>query len=318
MIAALHTRSAPSRFFQKENIDRRAWGAIQFVNGVDGTPVKTSLTIELARPAPGLVVVIRAGRNGIYVLHEVRVTDRPRAEQLADYESRFEAPPGLPAQGTIAVDFLVTDSSGEFLPRLFSIALPLNAARLNRPQTVQLFPSAQGSLGEGWAVWRMAIWRDVPNTLPAKQAAVPLALLRVLSKTENENGAPRVLARALTDWRTRRDGARPRSTEALLAIPGLQVTQWNRVEGGAVTTPDLEVTLEVRMDTTFDPGARRSAPDLARLEPGAGAGIDPDVKSAALDLRVRARERRSSNIVFNAAGDAIRQLATRELNLVPM
>ena len=92
----------------------------------------------------------------------------------------------------------------------------------------------------------------------------------------------------LADWRRRADGTFADAAEALVAVAGVPVTQWNPVGGGPVVSYAQPARLEVRFDPAFAPTAAGALPDPAALW-AVGAGIVCTARSDPLDLQARAR-----------------------------
>jgi hypothetical protein len=132
------------------------------------------------------------------------------------------------------------------LPQRVAIDLPRNLDRKTpddrdradasdsvfRAIETPLYPAPAARVAPSWALVRATVLRQgTTETLAG-------ALIRVLDRNNNA-----VMARGLSDGRG----------EALVAVPGIQVTNWNQAPGpGPVTTHQVAVTIE----TIFDPAAR--------------------------------------------------------------
>lgn len=245
-----------------EATDDRVLGALRCVDAATGAAIGGLLSARVADGTAG--VVLRRNRRGLWVV--VRHT------ALAAHEVAFDAPPALPALGSVALDLVLIDPAGTYLPRRVRVALPRDPDPANRdqpdslfrPQEVPMYPSPAAAPAPNWSVLRIALRHDPSGD------ALGGALLRV------RDGAT-VLARALTDWRG----------EALVAVPGVPVTTWGDGPGPVVAT-EIAATL----DAAFDPvrGTRTAAGDLAdpRRRPAADALplVDPDAIEADLDAAV--------------------------------
>ncbi|MBT9504097.1 MAG: hypothetical protein IV092_22825 [Burkholderiaceae bacterium] len=211
---------------------RRIWAAVRFVDGPSQRTVEVPLQVS-ARGA-------RWVRNlsGLHVLAELDETlldaaDRPPglAAQLAGYEAAFELAPAVPA---LAVGGRVSDPSGRYLPRLFTVNLPraqLPAGRLADrfiPVGVMLDPSPAVPLLGSWA----ALYVSVTHAgRPAAHAV--LRLHRV--------AGGQLLGRAMSDARG----------QALLIAAG--ITQVTVGQGELVVEREIEADLTVSFDPAADP-----------------------------------------------------------------
>lgn len=211
---------------------RRIWAAVRFVDAPSQRTVEAPLQVS----ARG----VRWVRNlsGLHVLAELdetllAVADRPPglARQLAAYEAAFELAPAVPV---LAVSGRVSDPSGRYLPRLFTVNLPraqLPAGRLAErfmPVEVLLDPSPAASLLGSWA----ALYVSVTHAgRPAAHAV--LRLHRV--------AGGQLLGRAMSDARG----------QALLIAAG--ITQVTVGLGELVVEREVEVDLTVSFDPAADP-----------------------------------------------------------------
>ena len=236
---------APMLFRLLESVDRRVLGALRVVDGNTGAVLREPLLLSL----PGARV--QRNRSGLWVL-----TDLPA---LAEHLGAFNAPPPLPAVGSISLTALLSDPSGRYLPRRATLALPRDATPANaglpdslfRPIDIALWPSPAAPTGANWAVLRISVVEAVSGD------ALGGVLLRI-----TRVGA--ILAQGLSDWRG----------EALVAVPGVPVTTWSD-EPGAVVALEINATL----DAVFDPavGTRTAMTQVrAGLAPAALPTVDPD------------------------------------------
>lgn len=220
-----------------EQVDRRVLGAIRVLDAVTGLRVIAPLRIE----APGL----RLTRNlmGDYVILD--------APGLRAHTFEFLAPPPTPAAGSVPVELTIRDAGGEYLPQRRTILLPrdpdakppgdANRDREDSPNSIfraieiALYPAPNARTAASWALVRATVIRQ------GTSEALGGALIRVVEKTNG--GEEKLLGRGLSDERG----------EALVAIPGIKVTNWSQApDDGPVMTPKRAVTLQV----IFDPAAQ--------------------------------------------------------------
>jgi hypothetical protein len=200
-----------------EIVQNVVMGAVRFLDGTTGLKVQSALRVE----APGSL--FRPNRSGLYVI--------------------WSAPAG-------SLTATVTDPSGTYLGRQFSLKLPRDANPANagnvdsifRPADVFLFPSSVAPVNPGWAVLRTRVTKSGTDDPLAS------ALIRVL-RTSDSN----LLARGMSDSRG----------EAMVAVPGVPVTTFETGGGGggAVTANEIDVQIQ----TIFDP-AVTGLPDPDDLE----------------------------------------------------
>jgi hypothetical protein len=253
-----------------ERVEWRVLGALRAVDAATGTPIAHALRVD----APG--ATFTRNRSGLYVLRRWR--------PLAAHESEFLAPPATPAPGSLALNMIISDPTGTYLPVAASLRLPrvndpageTSPESLFRPHDVALHRSAAAPVGENWAVLRASV------TATGSGDALGGALLRVVS-----NGS--VLARGLTDWRG----------EALVAVVGVPVTTFSEAPDAVVVT-EINVTVQA----AFDParGTRTPAADVRAGRPPAQVPVvDPLALDASFDalprtqtaLAIAARRRQS-------------------------
>lgn len=217
---------------REERVDRRVLGSMRFLDAVTGQRVSARLRIR----ALGMRLILN--RTGDYAIFE--------APGLEAHTVEFLQPPGMPAIGSLRLGMTVEDLDGVYLPQRVEIALPRNpdpktaadrqradaVDSVFRPIEIPLYLSPAAPTAASWALVRATLVRE------GKNEALPGALIRVLNRTDQA-----VMARGLSDSRG----------EALVAVPGIQVTNWNQAPGpGPVLTPEVGVTIE----SIFDPEAR--------------------------------------------------------------
>jgi hypothetical protein len=212
-----------------EHVDRRVLGALRFLDAATGRRIGAPLRIA----APGVRLALN--RMGDYVIFE--------APGFEAYTAAFLDPPAV---ASARIEMTVEDPEGEYLPQRVAIDLPRNLDRKTpedrdradasdsvfRAIETPLYPAPAARVAPSWALVRATVLRQgTTETLAG-------ALIRVLDRNNNA-----VMARGLSDGRG----------EALVAVPGIQVTNWNQAPGpGPVTTHQVAVTIE----TIFDPAAR--------------------------------------------------------------
>lgn len=134
-----------------ELIDRRVFGAIEFIDDLSETRVLDPLRID----APGVQVL--RNRSGFYVLREVDGQDA--------YTRAFDNPPARPARSELTLN--VQDPAQRYLPQRIGLALPRwlpdgaeavdDADNALKPVTVRLAPAAGMPLQSAWAVLRLKV-----------------------------------------------------------------------------------------------------------------------------------------------------------------
>lgn len=217
-------------FRQLENSDRRILAALSCVDAITGSPIRQGITLQ----APS--TRISRNQTGHFILST--------APGFADYQNSVYledlSNPPTPQPITLSI----SDASGHYLPRTFTLTLPRNPATdpgsltspdsLFSPAQIPLFPSGLLPINPGWAVLRSTV------TNSASQQRLPWALIRI------EVDGRQLLAQA--DHRG----------EALIAIPGLPITTWATTNGtpsnpAPVTTRDFTANLTVRFDSAVTP-----------------------------------------------------------------
>jgi hypothetical protein len=241
------------------DLDRRALGAVRFVDATTLLPVNTPLEVE----ADG--VRWYRNRSGLYA-----ITGAPG---VPGYTTSWSAQPDDVELGSVHVTLTVRDPSGRYLPRRRTVSLPRDPDPEHVPSTgakpadflpeqddtvgslylpidVVLFPAPCAPVAPGWAVVHATVAGDTPESRLAG------ALIRVVRDVDDAH-----LGSALTDARG----------EALIAVAGIPVTTWTH-GSGSVTTTTVEVTLDILHD------------------PEAGGLPDPyDLEKRRAELHVRSR-----------------------------
>ncbi|WP_157269837.1 hypothetical protein [Azohydromonas aeria] len=171
-----------------EHVERRVFGAIEFLDDVTGARVLAPLSVA----GPGLRIVPNHG--GLYVLRAWAGHD--------DYTRAFDGAPADPPRSEVALS--VHDPARRYLPRAFSLALPRrlptpgqpvpDADNALRPVPVRLAPAPALPLRGSWAVLRLQVVADgstpplgLANVLvEATPAVAGLAVQRTLTDTRGE------------------------------------------------------------------------------------------------------------------------------------
>lgn len=227
-------------------IERRALGAIAFVDGASGVRVADRLRVA------GDGVHLTPNPSGLWVIRAAR--------GLESHASSFRAPPAEPPVESLSFSLTVEDPAGRYLPRSLTVRLPRSPARAGEPGAAltpivaPLLPAAAALIRAGAAVLRVRV-------ATAAGAPVSGALVRL---TPEPPGLAPVLA--LSDG----DG----EAIAILrdAPPFLP-----SIEAEAGIAPDFAAAVEVIVDreaARVDAPVLAVNPDrvLARLEEGA-AGV---------------------------------------------
>ncbi|RQP21470.1 hypothetical protein [Piscinibacter terrae] len=137
-----------------ETIDRRVFGAIEFVDDVTEARVLAPLTVQ----APG--VGLMRSQSGFYVIRTFDGHD--------DYTRAFDDAPANPPRTDVAMT--VQDPERRYLPRGFTVALPrllrtptspvTDADNAVKPVQVRLSPAASLTLRGTWAAMRLRVVVD--------------------------------------------------------------------------------------------------------------------------------------------------------------
>ncbi len=214
--------------------DTRVLGALRFTDAVTSLPIDDPLIVT----APGVRWV--RNRRSCWVM--------AAAAGFDSYQAAFDAPPAVPAIGSVSVTYQVIDPAGRWLPRLGSAKLPRDpdAAHAGQPASVftvtdvPLYPAPSASVQRGWAVIRASVRGTAPNTVLAG------ALVRVVRTSDSTR-----IGGGVSDARG----------EALIAVKGIPSTSLGEGDGPVTATE-----IAVRLDVVWDPSA--------------GTVVDPDALEA--------------------------------------
>lgn len=245
----------------KDVIERRVFGAVEFVDDLSGARVTEGLRIS----APGLSLM--RNRLGLFVIRE--------AEGHDAYTRAFDPP----ANPVTREDFVLTveDALHRYLPQSVTLPLPrllplptlpaIDADNALKPVSVRLIPAAALGVRPAWAVLRLAVVVDGSNP--------PVGLANVLIEADPE---PAGLAsrQAMTD----------RNGEALVVIAG--APSFLPGSGDAGLTREFKVALTLVLDKQVVRRADEKsipAPDIRKLLARRDAS-DPDVRVVAPADRV--------------------------------
>jgi hypothetical protein len=217
-------------------LDHRALAAVAFVDAT--TRVRVRETLRLTAPGASFV----RNRSGAYAVTAMRGLEK-HLDQLAK-------PPDVPGIGSIRVDITVEDPTRRYLPRLARLQLPRDpdldhvdqpGSLFQIPQ-IALYPAPVAPIYPGWAVVRVSVKRQGTSD------GLPWTLLRLRKATVDASVEP-PLGRGLADARG----------EALVAVSGIPVTNWDAADDGPVLSSDVDAVLE------------------AYFDPNAGSPPDPDL-----------------------------------------
>jgi hypothetical protein len=241
----------------KERCDDRVLGALEWRDAVTEGPIRSWLEVTSPRA--------RFTRNlsgRVIIAHVEGFESYERVLDLGEL-----APGDVIAPASVAMVGQVWDPTGAYLPRQFTVLLPLNpspevdadgvrpAGSLFTPVTVRLLPGAAARVEAGAAQIRVSAAR-------ADGRPLGNVLIRALATS---NGG-RVLGRGMTDARG----------EGLVIVPGLKL--FAPGEGAdEVTTSETEVRLQ-----TVLPPPGEAVVDWDRMEASAGAAGVNDTQTLKL------------------------------------
>jgi len=173
----------------------------------------------------------RRNRSGFIVIHAPSVV----TPELEHYFERFRAEPheDEPAPASIPLTLTAQPSGGRYLPRQFTLALPLQATDREQPNflfdpvDVTLYPSPSYPLEAPWAILRVNVTEQGTN--PAVALAGVLVTVLTQPAAPNPNS---VLGRGMSDSRG----------ETLVIVPNLRPATFS--------DPEFTVNLDARRDNT--------------------------------------------------------------------
>lgn len=230
-----------------EFVDRRALGAIEFVDAITAVRTRGPLRLE---PADGRVV-ITPNISWLYVIRS--------APGLEAHREAFEHPPVTPAFEDVHLDIAVNDPARRYLPRTVSVKLPRKDAPFSdaesvlHPLVVPLYPAAATAIGPNWAVVRVRVQGN-GAAHPGLRNALVVATPQIAGFTA---------VTAMTDARG----------EALVAIVGVPRVL-PQAGGGAVLTRQfncqIDVVIDKRVVTDAPAGAKLADPELIARDRIAG------------------------------------------------
>ena len=203
--------------------DDRVLAAVRFVDAVSGLPVRDAVDVSGARTS--------RNRSGFTVIHAPAVI----TPELEHYFARFRAEPheDEPAPASISLTLTAQPSGGRYLPRQFTLALPLQETEREQPNflfaplEVTLYPSPSYPLEAPWAVLRVSVTEQGTNPAVALAGVLVTALTQPAAPNPNS-----VLGRGMSD----------RRGEALIIVPGLRPATFS--------DPEFTVNLDARRDNT--------------------------------------------------------------------
>jgi hypothetical protein len=177
-----------------ERVERRALGAIEFVDALTGARVRHALKVEAD------ALRLRLSPSWLYVIRG--------ADGLSAHTEAFDEPPGTPEFQKLKFPLKVSDPQRRYLARGAVVKLPRknqpvsDPESLLRPVQIQVYPSMARPIEASWASARVFVY----TTVSGKRIAVANALLKLTPSLPD--AAP---VRALTDS----------NGEALLAVIGV-------------------------------------------------------------------------------------------------
>jgi hypothetical protein len=254
-----------------ECIDRRVFGAIEFVDDLTSARVLQPLRVTV----PNGLKLLR-NHIGLYVIREVEGED--------DYTRQFDAAPTHPASRPFTLS--VQDPLARYLPQSFTLALPRRLAVPGAPVddadnalralSIRLIPGVAQPLRATWAVLRLQV--VVADNLP------PVGLVNVLVEA-----SPSVVGLGLRRTLTDRHG------EALVIIADAPPILPD--SGPAGLTREFKVSVSLVLDASV---VRTSTdkiyplPDMTLIQQRRAAGaIGVTVVSASEQLLCAGLSRRA-------------------------
>jgi hypothetical protein len=206
-----------------ERSDRRILAALRWVDATTGLAIAEPMQVQ----SPGVQLV----RNASGYLVVMAAPGIPTT-----YTNAFQEAPATPLINSVVVDLTITDPTGIYLPRRYTLKLPRNPDpdqanspdSLFRPVDVQLYRSPAAATLSTWAVLRATVTDQTNHRLP-------WALIRVTQPSTK-------LSLSQADDRG----------EALVAVPGIPLTTAG-AGAGAVIANEVNVTLEIIFDPALQP-----------------------------------------------------------------
>ncbi|MBP1467345.1 hypothetical protein EYB53_016655 [Candidatus Chloroploca sp. M-50] len=250
-----------------DRVVHRVLGAVRLVDAtvaqLEGVSRQLVVTEPVAIRAAELT--FRRNRRNYYVIH------RSSHPLLRAHHDQFEAPPALPAIGSLSFAVEVVPSTGSYLPRVATIALPRDPdpAAVNSlftPLDLRLYRAPTAVPLAGWGAVRVTV-RD------AEGAGVPGALVRVVAADDATN----LMGEGITEWRGRARG------EALVPIAKIPTTSVAANGTGPVISQGIAIAIQAFYHPGFDPETALPDPDdLEARRQILVAAPDPDALGAFL------------------------------------
>jgi hypothetical protein len=222
-----------------DRLNSRVLGALRLADATTGDWVTGPFRVT----ASGASFI--RNRSGVYVIAS--------APGLESHVTEFSAAPTTPGVGSVPLTVTVEDPSGRYLARALEVALPRDPdpdhaddeASLFRPVRVPLYPSPAAPTYPGWAVVRVSVTRTGSET------GVPHAWLRLRRASQAPSDPP--LAAGMSDTRG----------EALVAVSGIPVTNWD-VDDGPLLATDVDAVIEAYYDVNAGSPPNPDAIDARR------------------------------------------------------
>jgi hypothetical protein len=230
-----------------EFVDRRALGAIEFVDAITAVRMRGPLRLKPLDER----VVITPNISSLYVIRS--------APRLEAHREAFEHPPATPPFEDVHIDISVNDPSRRYLPRTVRVNLPRRDAPFTDPESVlhpmvvPMYPAAAAAVAASWAILRVRV-QGAGADHPALCNALVVATPQIAGFSA---------VTAMTDVRG----------EALVAIAGVPRVL-PQAGGGAVLTRQFNCQVEIVIDrrvVTDSPSSSKLAdPELIARDRIAG------------------------------------------------
>lgn len=128
-------------------LDRRVLGAMRLVDATTGAAIDRALTIETEAR-------VYRQRSGLLV-----VADAPG---LHGHTLAFQAPPGLPAVGSLPITLRISDPDHQYQPTTVTLPLPRDpdpavADNVLLPQPIRLWRTGAAPVSPSWTVYRATL-----------------------------------------------------------------------------------------------------------------------------------------------------------------
>lgn len=209
-----------------DQMDRRVLGALRFSDRATEEWINKPLLVSSNQAH------IFRKANGLYVMASV--------DGLEDHEISFKSAPDHPQTASIAIDVMVKDLSGQYLPRRVRVRLPRDpdpdkstqTESLFQPVNISLYPSVAARLSDTWSTIRASVIEV--DSIDGTKVPVSGSLLRVVRKSDDK-----VLSSGISDP----DG------EALIVVPGIPIINFSHIDDKHVDPESIKT--EVRLELSL-------------------------------------------------------------------